>query len=83
MPSDQLLALGYGAPRSKVVVRGQTYDIDVWSEPIQHEAQGLCVVIARLIARQAIGSTHYVQGFVLLENGGHADMAERELWQYD
>ena len=83
LPAEQLVALGYDTPRTKVVISGHAYDLDVWSEPIRHEAHGLCVVIARLIERQVIGSTHYVQGFVLCSDGHHVHMTECELWQYD
>src|SRR5688500_5633867 len=77
LPVDRLVALGYNTPHTEVVIGGHTYDLDVWSEPINHETDGLCVVIARLIERQAIGSTHYVQGFVLRSDGRHVRMTER------
>ena len=83
LPVEQLVALGYDAPRTEVVIDGHSHDLDVWSEPIRHQARGLCVVIARLIERHVIGSTHYVQGFVLRSDGHHVHMTERELWQYD
>ena len=82
-PAEQLIRLGFDAPRTEVVVDGCAYDVDVWSEPVRHDADGLCVVIARLIERRIIGSTHYVRGFVLSKDGQHVPMTERELWQYD
>lgn len=83
LPSEQLIALGNDTSRTAVVIDGQQYELDVWSEPVSHVAEGVCVVIARLIKRRIVGSTHYMQGFMLCHDGRRITMTERELWHYD
>ena len=83
LPPDDLVAIGYDTPRTEIRIGGKSYDLDIWSEAVRHDAQGVCVVIARLVERQIVGSTHHVQGFVLCSDGKRTAMTESELWQYD
>lgn len=81
--TPSLLALATEGTTIDVEISGHRYSIEVWAEPVSHDADGLCVVLVRIRQRHLIGHTHHLRGFLLTANGEKVDLDEEDLWAYD